>query len=112
MVGLDLHCAQLDEQNRDIEAERETKYKEKVDVIFFSVENLWMYFPGSLKKSVHCRYNKIKDVGKVYKGKNLFYSQRQNKNKIWVSDIEAYTAFTPSKSRHRVHFVILMMTKD
>ena len=25
---------------------------------------------------------------------------------------ETYTAFTPSKSRHRVHFVILMMTKD
>ena len=23
-----------------------------------------------------------------------------------------YTAFTPSKSRYRVHFVILMMTKD
>ena len=25
---------------------------------------------------------------------------------------KTYTVFTPSKSRHRVHFVILMMTKD
>ena len=30
---------------------------------------------------------------------------------IWLK-VMFITAFTPSKSRHRVHFVILMMTKD